>query len=193
MWLPIIKPKAVMFYVPSHHRRELWPAIDRAFLEPHQYEYADYVKSIGPWSHENEDSAFFKTIIDKREADIWRTAYMDAMSWIAKDSIYIHFPATMQTEGRPQDVPARDNMNDIIIVREMSQFTGHMDPSDDGKEPKYTLDEFSPNLYTDDARWARDMVHPGPRVMRDNIAPLFIGAYRGWDKEQIDAWRKANL
>ena len=152
MWLPIIKPKVVMFYVPSHHRRELWPTPD---IEEEEH-YADSCKSIGPWQTDKKYQEYFNLYSSKRETDIWREAYLDAMRWIARDSIYIHFPATMQTEGSR---PAKDNVNDK----------------------------------TDDARWARDMSHPGPRVHRHNIAPLFTGAYRGWDKEQIDAWRKAKL
>jgi len=189
MWLPVIKPKVVMFYVPSHHRRELWPAPD---IEEEDH-YADSVKSIGPWQTDKVYKEYFNLYSSKRETDIWREAYLDSMRWITRECRYIHFPATMQTEGRKRDVPARDNKNDTIIVREMSKYTGWKDPADAGKEPLHTLDEFSPNLDTDDARWARDMVHPGPRVLRHNIAPLFTGAYRGWNKEQIDAWRKAKL
>ena len=182
MWLPIIKPKVVMFYVPSHHRRELWPTPD---IEEEEH-YADSCKAIGPWQTDKKYKEYFDLYSSKRETDIWREAYLDAMRWIARDSIYIHFPATMQTEGSR---PAKDNVNDKIVVREMSQFNGYKHPGDE----VHGLDEFTPNLNTDDARWARDMAHPGPRVHRHNIAPLFTGAYRGWDKEQIDAWRKENL
>ena len=175
MWLPVIKPKVVMFYVPNHHRRELWP-------EPKDDDhYADHVKSIGPWQAD-EYKDYFNKFISKRETDIWREAYLDAMRWIARNSIYIHFPATTQTEGRREDVPPKDNINDQIVTAKMQN-----------KPEKYGLDKFTSNLDTDDARWARDMVHPGPRVHRDNMSPLFIGAYRGWSKEKLDAWRKENL
>jgi len=163
MWLPVIKPKAVMFYVPNHHRRELWPVPD---VQEEEH-YADSAKSIGPWQTD-EYKEYFEKYISKRETDIWREAYLDAMRWIARDSIYIHFPATQQTAGR------------VTPNSESPDLT-----SDTNIKP------FAPD--TDKAVQARDMMHPGPLVYRENIAPLFIGAYRGWDKEQIDAWRKANL
>ena len=62
-------------------------------------------------------------------------------------------------------------------------------PAKHGVDPR----KFKDNHDTNESRWARDMQHPGPKVQKNNIAPLFTGAYRGWDKEQIDAWRKANL
>ena len=161
VWLPIIKPKVVMFYVPNHHRRELWPVPDEGD------QYADYVRSIGPWQTD-EYVEYFKMYISKRETDIWREAYLDAMRWIARDSIYIHFPATTQTAGR------------VTPNSESPDLT-----SDKNIKP------FEPN--TDKAVQARDMIHPGPVVHRENIAPLFIGAYRGWSKKQIDEWRKENL
>jgi len=163
MWLPIIKPKAVMFYVPNHHRRELWPNPDIKEKE----HYADSVKCIGPWQTDKYQ-AYFNEYSSKRETDIWREAYLDSMRWIARDSIYIHFPGTTQTAGR---------------------ITPHSESPDLTSDKN--VKDFKPDI--DKAVQARDMIHPGPVVHRENIAPLFIGAYRGWDKKRIDEWRKENL
>ena len=161
MWLPVIKPKVVMFYVPDPHRRELWPdSADPAALAQAQagnsgtwdileadHGAADSVLSIGPWVT-NKYKEYFKMYMSGRETAIWREAYMDAMRWICRDSIYIHFPATMQTAGKEAGIP---NPSEQLHLA------------------------FGNN--TDGAILARDMMHPGPRVMRNNIAPLFIRAY----------------
>ena len=189
MWLPVIKPKVVMFYVPNHHRRELWPRPeDNLYLEQGVTD-KDTPVSIGPWTKGLYED-YFKLLSAKRETDIWREAYLDAMRWIARDSKYIHFPATQQTAGRRESQSSIDDINDKVITTEMHN---QIHKGRNKLKVVHSLDKLTPYWNTHDARWARDMVHPGPRVMRDNIAPLFTGAYRGWNKEQIDAWRKDKL
>ena len=150
-WLPIIKPKAVMFYVPDHHRRELWPNPDCGGGED---QYADSVKSIGHWhSKDGPDSKYFEywnMVISKRETDIWRKGQMDAMNWICKDTKYFHFPVRQQTVGR---------IVEFDLKTQSIEFDGNHEPD------------------TDYATNARDMIHPGPVIHRENIAPLFIKAY----------------
>ena len=57
MWVPIIKPKAVMWYVPDPHRREIWPHP----IIPGEEEYADSVKSIGGYAFAFENKFEFFT------------------------------------------------------------------------------------------------------------------------------------
>jgi len=101
---------------------------------------------------------------------------MDAMRHICKESKFIDIPSTEQTAGRSSKT---DDLNDMIVIDRIHNI------AEETKEKlNHTLREQNPNaeftacLNTDEARWARDMVHPGPRVMRDNIAPMFIRKYR---------------
>ena len=167
-----------MFYVPNHHRRELWPN-DRETTNPRD-RYGDLPVSVGPWTR-GEYEEYFKLLSSKRETDIWREAYLDSMRWITRGCRYIHFPATIQTGGR-STTDTIDTFNDKIILRDLQ-----------GLEPLHSLDEIVSTKDINDARYARDMMHPGPRIHRENIAPLFIGAYRGWGDEEIAAWRKDKL
>ena len=159
MWLPVIKPKAVMFYVPNHHRREIWP-VDTDEISENDY---DLPVSVGPWTTGKYEE-YFKMLSSKRETDIWREAYLDSMRWITKDSKYIHFPVQEQTGGRQPT--AAEYLNDKIIIRDLQ-----------GHDPVHSFDEIVSNKDTNDARYARDMIHPGPMIHRENIAPLFIKAY----------------
>lgn len=176
MWLPVIKPKAVMFYVPDPHRIELWPYPD----DREEDHYADSIKSIGPW-HGTKDTDkkwrdHFEMCMSSREVAIRREAYMDAMRHICKESKFIDIPSTEQTAGRSSKT---DDLNDMIVIDRIHNIAeetrGKLNHNMREQNPNA---EFTSCLNTDEARWARDMVHPGPRVMRDNIAPMFIRKYR---------------
>ena len=173
MWVPIIKPKAVMWYVPDPHRREIWPHP----IIPGEEEYADSVKSIGPWMSgkgiQRPYREYFELSMGKRETDIWREAYLDATKWLCRDSIFIHFPVTIQTAVRSTET---DLINDNIIGDEIHRQADEHDGKKI-KQRKYEMSDFTPDNRTNEARWARDMVHPGPKIHKNNIAPMFIEAY----------------
>jgi hypothetical protein len=147
MWLPVIKPKAVMFYVPDPNRKELWPDEEGE----HREEYGDAAMQIGHWHSETgwdkKYYEYWKMQISKREADIYKMAYLDAISWLCKDSRLIQFSrgATMNNEDSKE------------LLR--------------GSQLIFTQSK------TDNAEIARDMMHPGPKQYRENVAPLFVKAY----------------
>ncbi len=132
-WLPIIKPKAVMFYIPDPTRKELY------------HDEVNHVpECVGHWS-KRKDKDYFELTMDKREVAIHKMAYLDAIENVCKDTKYIAIDYKEQTQYRTIRI-------ELWNTRVWNN--------------------------TDEAPWARDLIHPGPLRHRENIAPLFIERYK---------------
>lgn len=176
MWLPVIKPKIVMFYTPNPHRRELWPT-DEMNRDDNigSNAFADGVKQIGPWSEDgsyahDKYKGYFKMYTSKRETDIWAEAYSDAIKHISRDSKLIQIPVTQRNSSI---VPKRATDNDLQLDRLVARL--HRDPG--SPELGNLLNELELIKDPDESKWARDMSHPGPWIHREIIAPLWVRAY----------------
>tara|TARA_B110001454_G_scaffold154102_1_gene143386 strand:- start:3123 stop:4097 length:975 start_codon:yes stop_codon:yes gene_type:complete len=186
MWLPVIKPKVVMFYSPNPHRRELWPTDEMIRDDNHgrypDLPFADAVKSIGPWSQDQEYGAekyrgYFKMWTSKRETDIWVAAYSDAMKHISRDSKLIQLPVTASNSSYDKEKLTDKDMQLGRLIQNLHDPCGRMQPPDRTQPLGNLLNELELIKDPDQSRWARDMSHPGPYIYREIVAPLFIREY----------------
>lgn len=174
LWLPVIKPAVVLWFSPSPHRRELWPTVE--MLNDDQQEerkFADPVKSIGPWSQESDCAHkkylnYFKMYTSKMETDIWEAAYMDAMRHLCRNTQYIQMPVTMMNTS-----PDKWVAQELLI----SKIGHHIQMKHDLEEARRMAEGVTPNQNTDEAIWARDMSHPGPKVHKNITAANWITEY----------------
>jgi hypothetical protein len=180
MWLPVIKPKIVMFFAPDPHRRELWPT-DEMNRDDHLISdaFADGVKSIGPWSQEtnyahDKYKGYFKMYTSKRETDIWAEAYRDAIRHVSRDSKLLQIPVTQRNSSV---IPEKATDKDLKLDRLVSHHLGHKPYLDRTQPIGNLLNELELSSDNNESRWARDMSHPGPYIHRERVAPMWIKIY----------------
>ena len=142
-WVPIIKPKVVMWFIPDPGRREL-------FAWEGEYEEktgrkAGYDQDIHPavvshWTKDKKLLTYWETVNENESETIMhKRAYYDAMEHVCRNTKLIKIPVYKQG----------------------------------------TTNKYGQGYGTSETSGvARDNLHPGPKIQREMITPLFVKAYK---------------